>query len=218
MNIPLRAVLLAVLTSGLGLTAEAELIHGDLLNDDDPYFVRAGEAVYKVEWYGGSSLFSEGDEVILTTSYGFGKMISDVNDETADVWVEQINESFTAFPAIRKPITKSEIPAPSPSVSAVSPTPSQQVSVIDPKWPDGRTLLHPDRFVRTRVVNVKINDTLKLRSGPGTSFKVLAEIPADDTNITAFNFDQVWDGDTWWCPVEWRGLRGYVGRSHLPKP
>jgi hypothetical protein len=30
--------------------------------------------------------------------------------------------------------------------------------------------------------------------------------------------DQIWDGDTWWCPVEWRGLHGYVGRSHLPKP
>src|SRR5260221_656540 len=71
---------------------------------------------------------------------------------------------------------------------------------------------------RQRVVNVAANDTLKLRSGPGTSFRVLAEIPADETNITAFNYDQIWDGDTWWCPVEWRGLRGYVGRSHLPKP
>jgi hypothetical protein len=29
---------------------------------------------------------------------------------------------------------------------------------------------------------------------------------------------QIWDGDTWWCPVEWKGLRGYVGRSHSILP
>ena len=86
------------------------------------------------------------------------------------------------------------------------------------KWPDGRKLLHPDKFVTTRVINVDASDTLKVRSGPGTSFNILAEIPANETSITAFNYDQVWDGDTYWCPVEWRGVRGYVGRSHLPKP
>jgi S1-C subfamily serine protease len=108
-------------------------------------------------------------------------------------------------------------PAPTPQMTttpSTMPTPNLKGA----KWPDGRKLLHPDKFVTTSVVNVAANDTLKLRSGPGTSFRVLAEIPADETNITAFNYDQVWDGDTWWCPVEWRGLRGYVGRSHLPKP
>jgi len=134
---------------------------------------------------------------------------------------------------IRDAIAKSAIVTPNPSVSAATPTPSpivvatptpsvaastQRPTAIGAKWPDGRKLLHPDQFVRTRVVNVDANDTLKLRSGPGTSFKVVAEIPAGETNITAFNYDQIWDGDTWWCPVEWRGLRGYVGRSHLPKP
>jgi S1-C subfamily serine protease len=96
--------------------------------------------------------------------------------------------------------------------------PNSTPNVKGAKWPDGRKLLHPDKSVTTRVVNVEANDTLKLRSGPGTSFRILAEIPADETKITAFNYDQVWDGDTWWCPVEWKGLRGYVGRSHLPKP
>jgi S1-C subfamily serine protease len=135
--------------------------------------------------------------------------------------------------SIRDAITRSAVVTPNPSVSvampartpveAATPTPSVVASTQPPtasgvKWPDGRKLLHPDQFVRTRVVNVDANDTLKLRSGPGTSFGVLAKIPADETNITAFNQDQVWDGDTWWCPVEWKGLRGYVGRSHLPKP
>jgi hypothetical protein len=41
----------------------------------------------------------------------------------------------------------------------------------------------------------------------GNAFGVVAEIPADETDITAFNQDQIWDGDTWWCPVEWKGSR-----------
>jgi hypothetical protein len=119
--------------------------------------------------------------------------------------------------------TSPPVPAPTatlaPRVLAVAtPTPHIAGTAVEAKWPDGRKLLHPGQFVRTRVVNVEANDTLKLRSGPGTSFKVLAEIPADETDITAFNYDQVWDGDSYRCPVEWKGLRGYVGRSYLPKP
>jgi hypothetical protein len=192
-------------------------------------FVKAGGTIYKVQWYGGSILFWEGDEVLLTTRYGFGKMIADESDETADVWIEQIGGNpAISSEALRDALTRAAIVTPSPSVSATTPAPSVvPVSTATPhatgtiseaNWPDGRKLLHPDRFVKTRVVNVAANDTLKLRSGPGTSFKILAEIPANETNITAFNYDQVWDGDTYWCPVEWRGLRGYVGRSHLPKP
>ena len=86
----------------------------------------------------------------------------------------------------------------------------------DAIWPDGRILTHPAHFVNTGVVKVKPNDTLKLRSGPGTRIRSVAEIPANAADLSAFDQDQVWDGDTWWCPVEWRGFRGYVGRSHLP--
>jgi Bacterial SH3 domain len=227
----LRSLLVTLLALTMNLVAQAELIRGELLNDDDPYFIRAGGAVYKVQWYGGSSLFFEGDDVLLTARYGFGKMVSDATDETADVWIEQINESSANFSeSVRDAITKRAVVTPAPSVPAATPAPSVLAvatptptpfitgPAIEAKWPDGRKLLHPDQFVRTRIVNVKAKDTLKLRSGPGTSFKVLAEIPADETEITAFNYDQVWDGDTYWCPVEWKGLRGYVGRSYLPKP
>jgi putative serine protease PepD len=87
---------------------------------------------------------------------------------------------------------------------------------VPPAWSDGRTLGHPQHFVKTYVVNVDTSDTLKLRGGPGTRFDALAEIGPDAEDIYAFDQDQVWDGDTWWCPVEWHGIRGYVGRSHLP--
>jgi uncharacterized protein YraI len=69
---------------------------------------------------------------------------------------------------------------------------------------------------KSYVVNVARDDTLKLRSGPGTRFNAITEIPADATDIFAFDKDGVWDGDTWWYPVEWRGSRGYVGGSYLP--
>jgi hypothetical protein len=225
----LRSLLVTLVTLTMNLAAQAELIRGELLNDDDPYFVRAGGAIYKVQWYGGSILFFEGDDVLLTTRYGSGKMISDASDETADVWIERIDENSAIFSgSIRDAITKSAIVTPAPTVPAATPAPSVLAvatptphgtgTAVEAIWPDGRKLLHPDRFVTTRVVNVDGSDTLKLRSGPGTSSKILAEIPANETNVTAFNYDQVWDGDTYWCPVEWRGVRGYVGRSHLPKP
>jgi hypothetical protein len=83
-------------------------------------------------------------------------------------------------------------------------------------WPDGRILKHPEHFIPTWVVNIAPNDTLKLRSGPGTRFGAITEIPAAAADIFAFDEDAVWDGDTWWYPIEWHGLRGYVGGSHLP--
>jgi hypothetical protein len=83
-------------------------------------------------------------------------------------------------------------------------------------WSDGTILLYPTHFVLTGVVNVEPNYALKLRAGPGARFNVLAAIPADATGILAFDKDAVWDGYTWWYPVEWQGLRGYVSGNYLP--
>jgi hypothetical protein len=94
-------------------------------------------------------------------------------------------------------------------------TPAPTPAIEEARWPDGRMLAHPDHFVKTYVVKVAENDTLKLRTGPGTRFDVVAQIPHDARDVSAFDQDQVWDGDTWWCPVRWNGFRGYVGRSHL---
>jgi hypothetical protein len=105
---------------------------------------------------------------------------------------------------------------PSIAVAFISSVYAQGNVSSNTRWPDGRTLTHPDHFVTTGLVKVARNDTLKLRAGPGTGFTTVAEIPANATEISAFDQDQVWDGDTWWCPVEWEGYRGYVGRSHLP--
>jgi hypothetical protein len=51
---------------------------------DDPYIVKSEASdLYKVEWQSGSSLFSEGDLVILTTGDGLGQMISPESEEVA---------------------------------------------------------------------------------------------------------------------------------------
>jgi hypothetical protein len=96
------------------------------------------------------------------------------------------------------------------------PTPISTPNLVRIDWPDGRIIQHPERAVPTSVVNVARGDTLKLRSGPGTKFRPITEIPADATDIVAFDKDAVWDGDTWWYPIEWRGFRGYVGGRYLP--
>jgi uncharacterized protein YraI len=93
--------------------------------------------------------------------------------------------------------------------------PEGQDETQEAQWPDGTRLTHPERFVTASVVNVAPGDTLKLRAGPGTRFVVLTDIPANATDLTAFDQDLVWDGDTWWCPVDWEGYRGYVARAHL---
>jgi Trypsin-like peptidase domain len=83
------------------------------------------------------------------------------------------------------------------------------------KWPDDRLLIHPEHFIKAHVINVSADDTLALRSGPGTSFEPITEIPADGTDVLVFDRDNMWDGDSWWYPVVWHGFRGYVGRHYL---
>src|SRR5258708_11689438 len=109
---------------------------------------------------------------------------------------------------------------PSPQVivsPSVIPTQTPDGKMPDGKMPDGRTLVHPEHFQKTYVVNVSRNDTLKLRNGPGSKFAVLAEIPANASDVWVFYDDQFWDGDTCWCPVDWKAIRGYISRHYLPK-
>jgi restriction system protein len=103
-----------------------------------------------------------------------------------------------------------------PIVSPSS-TETQSSHSTEAIWPDGKTLNHPDHFVETHIVNVAKGESLKLRGGPGTRFRVLAQIPVNATNVLAFDEDQVWNGDSWWCPVEWNGLKGYISRAYLPQ-
>jgi S1-C subfamily serine protease len=106
-------------------------------------------------------------------------------------------------------------PAPTPTPKlAPAPTPTTR-DFGNVKWPDDRMLIHPEHFVKAYVINVAPDDNLELRSGPGTMYRPVKEIPCDGTNIIVFDQDGNFDGDTWWYPVEWNGFLGYVGRKYI---
>ena len=90
-----RIGLLASIILVVAPIAAAETAKGILLNDEEPWIVfTAGEVKYKVEWYGGSTLFWESDLVLLTTTDGFGYMIGLTGlskGKKARVWVEELN-------------------------------------------------------------------------------------------------------------------------------
>ena len=78
----------------LALTVQADVVRGVLLNDDDPYIVKATDGtIYKAERYSGDSAWSQGDRVILTNDNGRAQMVSpDDDDEMSEVWVEEVDE------------------------------------------------------------------------------------------------------------------------------
>ena len=91
----MRRLLVSAFSSMLlNLTVQAGVVRGVLLNDDDPYIVRAtGGTIYKAEWYSGDSAWSQGDRVILTNDNGHAQMVSpDDDDEMSEVWVEEVDE------------------------------------------------------------------------------------------------------------------------------
>ena len=127
----------------------------------------------------------------------------------ATVLITAIRSEQTPLPA-EPTVPQEQRPTPTAKSTA---TPARNYN--DRKWPDEWMLIHPEHFVKARVINVAPDDTLKLRSGPGTRFDSVTEIPPNAMDITAFDQDLRFDGDTFWYPVEWHGFLGYVGRKYI---
>jgi hypothetical protein len=85
-----RLLISAFVSLLLNLAVQAGVVRGVLLNDDDPYIVKAADGtIYKAEWYGGDSTWFQGDRVILTNDNGQGQMVSpDDDDRMTEVSVE----------------------------------------------------------------------------------------------------------------------------------
>lgn len=67
------------------------------------------------------------------------------------------------------------------------------------------------------VMGVAADDMLKMRSGPGTGYRVLVGLP-NGTEVRLLNCEQ--SGGTRWCKVSLklaRGLRGWVSFGYLRK-
>ena len=76
-------------------------------------------------------------------------------------------------------------------------------------------LIHPEHFVKARVINVAPGDKLELRSGIGRLLTPSQRYRPTARILRVFDHDGNFDGDTWWFPVEWHGFRGYV---HVDRP
>jgi hypothetical protein len=73
---------------------QGEVVRGVLLNDDDPHIVKTADGtIYKAEWFGGDSAWSQGDNVILTNDDGRGQMVSpDDANKLTEVWVDEVDD------------------------------------------------------------------------------------------------------------------------------
>jgi hypothetical protein len=131
--------------------------------------------------------------------------------------VSQIRQGLINNPPANRSETGPTLSGDAPTVVHPMPAVSNQTGAANNafQWPDGKVLNYPDQHYSSTVRKVAPGDTLKIRAGPGTRFAVVATIPANGSDITVFDKDKVWDGDTWWYPVEWGGQRGYVGGSHI---
>ena len=52
-------------------------------------------------------------------------------------------------------------------------------------------LIHPEHFVKARVIHVASDDKLELRTAPRDASSAVAEVPFDSTDITAFDLNPV---------------------------
>ena len=131
--------------------------------------------------------------------------------------VSQIRQDLINNPPANRSETGPTLPGDAPIVASPTPALSNQSGTGDNgfQWPDGKVLKYPDQHYSSRVQKVAAGDTLKVRAAPGTKSAVITTIPAGGSNIMVFDKDRVWDGDTWWYPIEWNGQRGYVGGSHI---
>lgn len=68
----------------------------------------------------------------------------------------------------------------------------------------------PIRDITYRVIGVAANDVLNIRSGPNSDMAIVGTIPPDAGGI------RMEGGCTGqWCPISYRGVRGWVNRRFL---
>ncbi|HRQ42566.1 MAG TPA: SH3 domain-containing protein [Chloroflexota bacterium] len=68
--------------------------------------------------------------------------------------------------------------------------------------------------VSYRVVNVQSDDVLNVRSGPGANYLILGTIPYNGTDVQVTG-EGITIGDSWWVPIFYEGIFGWVNTSYL---
>ena len=75
--------------------------------------------------------------------------------------------------------------------------------------------IHPDEGTALAVVGVAADDTLNVRSGPGTDFDVATELGPLDDGFVATGRNRVLDDDSVWAEVEADGTTGWVNVAYV---
>ncbi|HIO92216.1 MAG TPA: SH3 domain-containing protein [Leucothrix mucor] len=65
-----------------------------------------------------------------------------------------------------------------------------------------------------KIVNIANWDALNIRSGAGTGYRVINEIPANSSNITLTGNEKDVNGSTW-VKIKWDGQIGWVNKRYL---
>lgn len=104
-------------------------------------------------------------------------------------------------------------PAPAPKQRAEPPPPRQAAPAPAARpQPPAATGAAPDRAVHC-VMGVERGDTLRIRAGPGVEHRELGGIPPDACGVMV---GAPCSGS--WCPVTYRGIRGWSNASYLRPP
>ncbi len=150
-----------------------------------------------------------------------GKCVSgwcDVALGTRRGWVDarQVNvQEGGAAPAPAPAPKQASPPAPPPKQRAEPPPPPRQAAPAQPSprpAPPAATGATGDRDTHC-VMGVRPGDTLRIRSGPGVEHREVGGIPPDACGVTV---GAPCSGS--WCPVTYRGIRGWSNASFLRPP
>ena len=115
----------------------------------------------------------------------------------------------TPAPTQTTPPTDAPTPAPANTTTPV-PTPPPAPTKTPAPPPSGPSL---GRFA---VVNVRSDDALNVRAGPGVNYAVVGTIPYFGRDVDVLvGGKQV--GDSWWVPVEHEGTSGWVNSGYLAR-
>jgi hypothetical protein len=108
------------------------------------------------------------------------------------------------------------LPVVSPYNSSSTATPSalvQTANALDTLQPTPTTTPTPS-IGTYRVVNIYKGDTLSLREGPGSTYRIIAQIPSNGRGIRFYN-GRVANGPTIWRQISVGGYTGWANEIYL---
>ena len=142
-------------------------------------------------------------------------------------WVDSklVNVHEGAAPPAKAPAPpQQDAPPPPPRQAAPAPPPREEEPELPPRERDGAYLPPVDLPGRAAapprerddghcVMGVRRGDTLRIRSGPSAEDREIGGIPPDACGVAISGPCR---GS--WCPVTYRGIRGWSNASYLRPP